>query len=215
MRSAKTRMDRLWAELTGSQPAEPLVLEVKGRKLAVALAAMGVARFTFAELCEQPLGTLDYPALAHKFHTVMIDEIPVLAPARREVARRFVNLIDTLYDNRVGLVASAAAEPADLYPGGGRTISVRAHGLPPDRDALAGLSGRPQRAAAGICAHLRGALALDCIGTVMFSTTHSGAIQASNCHLPCSATSRRPFPVRIAPSLVVLSRLFRRPPRPA
>jgi cell division protein ZapE len=115
---ARAGMDQRWAELTGNQPGAPLALEVKGRKLAVPLASMGVARFTFAELCEQPLGTLDYLALAHKFHTVMIDGIPVLAPARRDVARRFVNLIDTLYDSRVGLVASAAAEPDGLYPSG-------------------------------------------------------------------------------------------------
>jgi cell division protein ZapE len=115
---ARAEMDRRWAELTGGQPGAPLALEVKGRKLAVPLAAMGVARFAFAELCEQPLGTLDFLALAHKFHTVMIDDIPVLAPARRDVARRFVNLIDTLYDARVGLVASAAAEPDGLYPSG-------------------------------------------------------------------------------------------------
>jgi cell division protein ZapE len=79
---------------------------------------MGVARFTFAQLCEEPLGTLDYLALARAFHTVLIDDIPVLGPARREVARRFVNLVDTLYDNRVGIAASAAAEPAGLYPEG-------------------------------------------------------------------------------------------------
>jgi cell division protein ZapE len=115
---ARAGMDQRWAELTGNHPGAPLVLEAKGRKLAVPLASMGVARFTFAELCEQPLGTLDYLALAHKFHTVMIDGIPVLAPARRDVARRFVNLIDTLYDSRVGLVASAAAEPDGLYPAG-------------------------------------------------------------------------------------------------
>jgi cell division protein ZapE len=115
---AKAEMDRRWRELTGAQAGEPLQLDVKGRKLIVPQAAMGVARFTFAQLCEQPLGTLDYLALANKFHTVMIDAIPVLAPARRDVARRFVNLIDTLYDRRVGLVASADAEPAQLYPAG-------------------------------------------------------------------------------------------------
>jgi cell division protein ZapE len=79
---------------------------------------MGLARFSFAELCEQPLGALDYLALAHQFHTVFIDAIPVLAPERRDVARRVVNLIDTLYDSRVGLIASAAAEPGGLYPKG-------------------------------------------------------------------------------------------------
>jgi cell division protein ZapE len=111
-------MDRLWVELTGNSEGAPLALEVKGRKLAVPLAAMGVARFSFAELCERPLGTLDYLALAHKFHTLFIDDIPVLAAAQRDVARRFVNLIDTLYDCRVGLVVSAAAEPDGLYPAG-------------------------------------------------------------------------------------------------
>ena len=116
--AAKAQMDRLWAELTGNSESAPLTLEVKGRKLAVPLAAMGVARFSFAELCEQPLGTLDYLALAHKFHTLFIDGVPVMAPAQRDVARRFVNLIDTLYDNRVGLVVSAAAEPDGLYPTG-------------------------------------------------------------------------------------------------
>jgi cell division protein ZapE len=115
---ARSEMDRLWSDLTGNTPGAPLALEVKGRKLVVPLAAMGVARFTFAQLCEEPLGTLDYLALARAFHTVLIDDIPVLGPARREVARRFVNLVDTLYDNRVGIAASAAAEPAGLYPEG-------------------------------------------------------------------------------------------------
>jgi cell division protein ZapE len=115
---ARTEMDRLWADLTGNTPGAPLTLEVKGRTLVVPLAALGVARFTFAQLCEEPLGTLDYLALVHTFHTALIDDIPVLGPARRDVARRFVNLIDTLYDNRIGLAASAAAEPAGLYPEG-------------------------------------------------------------------------------------------------
>ncbi len=115
---AEAAMDRLWSELSGGQPGVPADLDVKGRTLRVPLSAMGLARFTFAELCEQPLGTLDYLALAHQFHTVFIDAIPVLTPGRRDVARRFINLIDTLYDNRVGLVASAAAEPDGLYPRG-------------------------------------------------------------------------------------------------
>jgi cell division protein ZapE len=115
---ARAQLDRLWAELTGNSPPSPLVLPVKGRKLTVPAAALGVARFSFEELCVQPLGTLDYLALAHAFHTIMIDGIPVIAPARRDVARRFVNLVDTLYDCRVGLAASAQAEPRDLYPAG-------------------------------------------------------------------------------------------------
>ena len=116
--AAKAGMDRLWSELSGGQPGAPMDLDVKGRTLRVPLAAMGLARFTFAELCEQPLGTVDYLALTHQFHTVFLDAIPVLAPERRDVARRFVNLIDTLYDARVGLIASAAAEPDGLHPKG-------------------------------------------------------------------------------------------------
>jgi cell division protein ZapE len=115
---ARAEMDRLWGELTGHHPGAPTDLEVKGRKLRVPLASMGVARFTFAELCEAPLGANDFLRIAHAFHTVMIDAIPVLAKAPRDVTRRFVNLIDTLYDARVCLVASAAAEPQALYAAG-------------------------------------------------------------------------------------------------
>jgi cell division protein ZapE len=111
---AKEQMDQLWAELTGKSPGAPVTLEVKGRKLAVPKAALGVARFSFEELCAQPLGTIDFLAIAHAFHTVFIDGIPDFSNVRRDVLRRFINLIDTLYDNRIGLVASAAAEPDAL-----------------------------------------------------------------------------------------------------
>ena len=73
---AKAEMDRLWVELTGGHPGAPVELDVKGRTLHVPQASMGVARFTFAELCEQPLGTLDYLHIARRFHTVLIDGIP-------------------------------------------------------------------------------------------------------------------------------------------
>ena len=115
---ARTEMDRLWFELTGQPSGAPVDLHVKGRILHVPQASMGVARFTFAELCEKPLGTLDYLHIARRFHTVLIDGIPALKPAQRDVARRFVNLVDTLYDARVSLIASAAAEPDQLYSAG-------------------------------------------------------------------------------------------------
>jgi cell division protein ZapE len=114
----KAEMDRLWGELTGNHPGAPTHLEVKGRKLRVPLASMGVARFAFAELCEAPLGANDFLHVAHAFHTVLIDAIPILAKAPRDVTRRFINLIDTLYDCRVCLIASAAAEPQALYAAG-------------------------------------------------------------------------------------------------
>lgn len=79
---------------------------------------MGVARFTFEDLCAKPLGSLDYLAIAHAFHTVIIENIPILGPAKRNEARRFINLIDTLYDQRVGLIASAASEPDGIYRAG-------------------------------------------------------------------------------------------------
>jgi len=115
---ATAQLDKLWSELTGKHPGAPIELEVKGRKVRVPLASMGVARFAFGALCEEPLGANDFLHIAHAFHTLLIDAIPVFTPARREVTRRFVNLIDTLYDNRVCLIASAAAEPHALYPAG-------------------------------------------------------------------------------------------------
>jgi len=114
----RAQMDRMWRDLTGASAGPHLDLDIKGRTLRVPHAAMGVARFTFAELCEKPLGNNDFLALAHTFHTIMIDDIPVLGASQRNEARRFVNLIDTLYDTRTGLVASAAAEPDDLHPQG-------------------------------------------------------------------------------------------------
>ena len=87
---------------------------------------MGVARFSFADLCANPLGSLDYLCIAHEFHTLLIDDIPKLSRENRNEARRFINLIDTLYDNRVSLLASAQAEPHELYiSGDGSDLIVR------------------------------------------------------------------------------------------
>jgi cell division protein ZapE len=116
--AAKRALDAHWDRLTGRHKGAPATIDVKGRKLCVPLASMGVARFDFNELCDRPLGANDYLHLAHAFHTILIDGIPVLDRGRRDVARRFINLIDTLYDNRICLIASATAEPAALYPEG-------------------------------------------------------------------------------------------------
>lgn len=115
---ARAALDGHWDRLTGRHPGKPHAIEFKGRSLTVPLASMGVARFSFDELCDRPLGSLDYLHIAHAFHTVLIDGIPLFSPERRDVARRFITLIDTLYDNRVSLIASAAAEPDALYPDG-------------------------------------------------------------------------------------------------
>lgn len=112
--AASASLDAHWDRLTGRHPGESEVLEVKGRKVHVPQASMGIARFDFRDLCETPLGTVDYLRIAHTYHTVMIDGIPVMARERRDAVRRFINLIDTLYDNKVCLIASAAAEPDAL-----------------------------------------------------------------------------------------------------
>ena len=82
------------------------------------LAAEGVARFDFAALCGQPLGAADYLALATHYHTLVLDGVPRLSPANYDVARRFIVLVDALYDHRVKLIASADAEPDQLYERG-------------------------------------------------------------------------------------------------
>jgi cell division protein ZapE len=78
-------------------------------------AEKGVARFDFDDLCRKPLGASDFLKIARSFHTVMIDHIPVLKDGERNAARRFISLIDSLYDNRVKLAASAATEPVGIY----------------------------------------------------------------------------------------------------
>lgn len=113
--SARAALDRIWTKLTATERGEPTAIEVKGRRVTVPQAARGVARFRFADLCEAPLGTGDYAAIARAFHAVVIDDIPVIADGRRDVARRFINLIDVLYDNGVKLAVSAEAEPEGLY----------------------------------------------------------------------------------------------------
>jgi cell division protein ZapE len=93
----------------------PQELSIKGRRLRVPRAAMGVARFFFHDLCEQPLAAPDYLRIAREFHTVIVDRIPVMGFDERNAAKRFIILIDTLYDTSVKLIASAAAEPDALY----------------------------------------------------------------------------------------------------
>ncbi len=123
---AAAAMDAAWSELGGRNEAARS-LTVLGRTLPIPHAVDGAARFPFPALCEEPLGAPDYLALAETFATVLIDDIPVLGPDRRDAARRFTVLIDTLYDQRVRLVCSAAAPPDRIYrgddPSFSRTVS--------------------------------------------------------------------------------------------
>ena len=112
---AEVALDNAWQRLTGTLSGEPCDIANKGRVIRVPEAARGVARFSFRQLCEQPLGASDYLRIAHEFHTLILENIPVMDYPQRNEAKRFIALIDTLYDNAVKLVASAAAEPTALY----------------------------------------------------------------------------------------------------
>ncbi len=112
---AERALDEAFRQLTGGAPAAPDRLLVMGRMLQVPLAAAGVARFDFAALCGAALGAGDYLALATHFHALVLDEVPRLSPDNYDVARRFIVLVDALYDHRVKLVASADATPDQLY----------------------------------------------------------------------------------------------------
>jgi cell division protein ZapE len=112
---ADAALERAWAKMTGNAKCKPRDISIKGRILHVPCSADGVARFSFADLCEKPLAPSDYLRLAHDYHTIMIDRIPVMDYADRNAAKRFIALIDTLYDNAVKLMASAEADPMSLY----------------------------------------------------------------------------------------------------
>jgi cell division protein ZapE len=114
---ADRAVDSIWSRLTCGVPAHQEMIEVKGREIVVPAVAMGAARFGFADLCEKPLGARDYLAIARNYHTIFVERVPVLHDNRRNEAKRFINLIDTLYDNRIRLVVSAEVEPQELYQG--------------------------------------------------------------------------------------------------
>lgn len=110
------RIESAWHGLTEGTKPRAETIEMKGRQVPVPAAARGAARFSFADLCERPLGASDYLAIAERYSTIFVEHIPVLGPDRGNETKRFINLIDTLYDGHRRLVASAAAMPEDLLP---------------------------------------------------------------------------------------------------
>ncbi|MEF2074092.1 cell division protein ZapE [Consotaella sp. CSK11QG-6] len=114
---AENHMDASWSKLLDGEKEAPASLSVKGRVVAVPRAGNGAARFGFSELLQRPLGAEDYLAIAARFHTVMIDGVPVMTQAERNEAKRFIILIDTLYDAGRRVVISAEAEAESLYKG--------------------------------------------------------------------------------------------------
>jgi cell division protein ZapE len=113
--AADAALDKAWAKMTGNAPCKARDISIKGRILRVPCSANGVARFSFADICEKPLAASDYLRLAHDYHTLLVGRIPVMDYADRNAAKRFIALIDTLYDNAVKLMASAEADPVSLY----------------------------------------------------------------------------------------------------
>jgi cell division protein ZapE len=103
--------------LTGAAHAGPAQIEILGRTISVPQAKGHVARFGFADLCVAALGPRDYLAIAENFHTVLIDAVPVIRLDQPDVAKRFILLVDALYDQHVKLIVSAEAEPQALYLG--------------------------------------------------------------------------------------------------
>jgi cell division protein ZapE len=112
---ADLALDEVFQTMGGGETPHPMDLTVMGRKLRVPLAAGRVARFDFEALCGEALGAGDYLAIAERFHTVVLDGVPRLSPDNFDKARRFIVLVDTLYDHRVKLYASAEAMPDQLY----------------------------------------------------------------------------------------------------
>ena len=115
--SAEEEMEDAWLTVAAGQPERQDVVPVKGREISVPRASGFAARFSFDDLCNRPLGARDYLAIAAKFDTLFIDHIPIMGQERRNEAKRFILLVDTLYDNRMRLVATAEAPPEDLYHG--------------------------------------------------------------------------------------------------
>ena len=113
--AADAALDDAWRRRARENDGAAQELALKGRTIHVPRAAMGVARFSFHDLCEQPLAAADYLRIAHEYHTIILDHIPVMTFDNRNAAKRFIILIDTLYDMNVKLIASAAAEPDALY----------------------------------------------------------------------------------------------------
>ncbi|MFP6729344.1 MAG: cell division protein ZapE [Alphaproteobacteria bacterium] len=130
-------LDAAYLKLTNNDPGEPGEIVLRGRTVAVPTAVGGVARFSFAELCETPLGAADYIAIAELYHTLVLADVPRLTPEKRNEATRFVTLIDALYEHKVKLVCTADMGPEDLYPEGdgsfafARTVS-RLHEMQSD-----------------------------------------------------------------------------------
>jgi len=115
--AARQKAQGVFLRLTDNAAPQQEILTVKGRTIEVAQTARGVARFSFAQLCENPHGAEDFLTIARAYHTVLLEGIPKLGYDRRNEAKRLMTLVDALYDNDVKLIVTADAPPEGLYRG--------------------------------------------------------------------------------------------------
>jgi cell division protein ZapE len=113
--TARAEIEAIWRDLTGGAAGEALPLMVNGRRVEVPRFANGVGRATFWELCARALGPADYLAVAEAVRVLILEDIPPLSSSNYNEAKRFVTLVDALYEARVRLIASAADVPERLY----------------------------------------------------------------------------------------------------
>lgn len=114
---AEAGMDAMWRTMTNGVQGQPESLIIKSRTVPVPLAAGNCARFSFSDLCEKPLAAREYLAVTDRYDTVFVDRVPVLHPTLRSATKRFILLVDTLYDRKVRTVMSAETSPEKLYAG--------------------------------------------------------------------------------------------------
>ena len=118
---ARAAIDVVWDGLTTGR-SDPLTLHVKGREVVIPRYHNGAGRVGFFDLCGKPLGAADYLALAEAVRVLVLEDIPVLSRQNFNEAKRFVTLIDALYEAKVQLICSAAAVPEMLYVEGEGTF---------------------------------------------------------------------------------------------
>ena len=111
---ADMAMEAAWRRETAGKTVAPATISFRGRKIAVPQAAGRIARFSFSDLCERPLGAADYLEILAHYDTLFVDHVPLLGAEKRNETKRFINLVDTIYDHRARLFASAAAAPESL-----------------------------------------------------------------------------------------------------
>ncbi len=140
--AATAKLEQSFKDLTIGAETEPLTLQVQGREIVFPKTAEGVAFSNFSTLCERPLGPADFLAIADRFHTLILCDIPQMGPSNRDVAKRFLILVETLYEAKVNLICSAEKPPEELYTEGDgafefeRTISRLMEMQSPDYIAL-------------------------------------------------------------------------------